>query len=82
MSYFHEYFTNNDGKKTLQSFSKPFNLKKFGKSWITTGEDLWEIGAKLDDSPHTNIFPKNQNKYFRKADPIEIKAGKLVEFKK
>lgn len=81
MSYFHEYFTNSDGKKTLKSFSKPFNLSKFGKSWITTDEDLWEIGAALDDSPHTNIFPKASEKYFRKADPIEIEAGSLVEYK-
>lgn len=82
MSYFHEYFTNNDGKKTLQSFSKPFSMKKFGTSWITDQDDLWEIGADLDDSPHENIFPKGFSKHFRKADPIEIEAGKLLEYEK
>ncbi len=81
MSYFHEYFTNHDGKKTLQSFSKPFNLKKFGKSWITEEDDLWEIGASLDDSPHIDIFNKGFSKHFRKADPVEIQAGKLLEYK-
>ncbi len=81
MSYFHEYFTD-DGKKTLESFSRPFNLKKFGVSWITTEEDLWDIGALLDDSPHTKIVTRKQKKNLRYADQIEIKAGKLTEFKK
>ncbi len=82
MSYFHEYFTNHDGKKTLQSYSKPFNLKKYGKSWITTKEDLWDIGAALDDSKHIDIYPSKLAKKFRKADPIEIVAGKLLDYKK
>ncbi len=61
LSYFHEYFTNHDGRKTLRSFSRPFNLKKFGKSWIIINEDLWDIGAALDDSPHIEIVPKKIN---------------------
>ncbi len=82
MSYFHEYFTNHDGKKTLESFSKPYNLKKFGTGWITSTEDLWNIGALLDASPHISIVSKRISKQLRKADPIEIEAGKLVEYKK
>ncbi|MEK7585699.1 MAG: hypothetical protein AAB477_00470 [Patescibacteria group bacterium] len=82
MSYFHEYFTNHDGKKTLESFSKPFNLKKFGASWIIEEDDLWDIGAELDDSPHIKIVTKKISKGFRKADPVEIEAGKLLEYKK
>lgn len=81
LSYFHEYFTD-DGRKTLESFSKPFSLKKFGTAWITSEDDLWDIGAKLDDSPHIKIFSKKLSKTFRKADPVEIQAGKLVEYKK
>ncbi len=80
MSYFHEYFTNHDGRKTLESFSKPFNLKKFGVSWIIEEDDLWNIGASLDDSPHIKIVSPKMIKNFRKADPIEIKAGKLLEY--
>jgi hypothetical protein len=82
MSYFHEYFLNSDGTKTLESFSKPFDLRKFGKSWITEKKNLWEIGASLDDSPHEKIYNKKSAKHFRKADKIEIEAGKLLEFKK
>lgn len=77
LSYFHEYFLD-DGTKTLRSYSKPYNLKKYGVSWITTTDDLWEIGANLDSVEHINILPPNTKK-LRKADPIEILAGKIVE---
>lgn len=78
-SYFHEYFLDN-GKKTLRSFSKPFNLSKFDLSWITTKDDVWEIPQELDESPHEDILPKSLIKKLRKADDIEIKAGKLLAF--
>ena len=49
MSYFHEYFLNSNGAKTMRSFSKPFNLSRFNKDhWMTTDEDLWDIPAALD----------------------------------
>jgi hypothetical protein len=79
MSYFHEYFTD-DGKKTLRSFSKPFDIAKhFGTDWITSKEDLYLIAVALDDSPHEDILTKEMIKGLRLADPIEIEAGKLVE---
>lgn len=80
LSYFHEYF-DHSGKKTLRSFSKPFSLKRFGTSWVTGLDDLWEIGAALDDAPHIPIAPASQLKTLRRADPLEIEAGKLTEYK-
>ncbi len=79
VSYFHEYFIKN-GQKVLYSYSKPFNLKKYGIDWITTEEDVWHIATALDNSPHFPIFPKENKKYIRKADSMERKAGKLVEW--
>lgn len=82
MSYFHEYFLDT-GKKTLHSYSKPFNLNRFKKKdWITDPTDLWYIVDTLDESPHIEIVQKSLVKKLRKADPIEIKAGKLVEWKR
>ncbi len=78
LSYFHEYF-NDKGVKTLRSFSKPFSLKKFGYRWITSNENLWDIGAALDDAPHMAIVPKKHIRHLRKADVLEIKAGKLTQ---
>lgn len=82
MSYFHEYFMFENGKKTLRSFSAPFNLKKYPKGWLTSNDDLWYIGADLDDSRHFEVIPKNSLKFIRKADKISIKAGKIIEWKK
>lgn len=80
MSYFHEYFLWS-GKKTLRSYSKPFDLSKLGTEWLTTTENLASLAHLLDSSPHTNILSAKQIKNLRKAEPIEIKAGKLVQYK-
>lgn len=80
MSYFHEYFWD-DGSKTLRSYSKPFNLSKFGTGWITSSKDLWEIDKALDKSPHINIINSKQSAMLKKADKIETEAGKMLEWK-
>jgi len=80
LSYFHEYFLPS-GEKTLRSFSKPFDLSKYGTDWLTSEEDLYYIVEALDNSPHTQILSKKQIKNLRKADRIEIKAGEIVEYK-
>jgi len=81
MSYFHEYFLN-DGKKTLRQYSAFFNLNTLGQDWINKNSDLWYIDKKLDKIKHYDIVPKFYLKQLRKADKIEIQAGKIVEFKK
>ena len=79
MSYFHEYFLD-DGKKTMRSFSKPFNLRKYQKqNWTTSEEDLWFIERALDDSPHEEILIRAMLARLRPADKIEIEAGKLTQ---
>ncbi len=81
MSYFHEYFKNN-GKKTLRKFSVPFDLSKIeDKSWLTSGEDLWEINNLLEASKHFSILSQSQIRKLCKAEPIEIEAGKILEWK-
>lgn len=82
MSFFHEYF-DNDGRKTLRSFSVPIDLfSKFGTDWITSSENLWEIHDALDKIKHYKILTRSQIAGLRKADKIEIKAGKIVEYRK
>ena len=82
MSYFHEYFLNKNGKKTLRRYSKPLNLNIFGKNWAVAENDLWQIDKTLDKIKHYNIMPKIVSKNLRKAEKTEIKAGKIVQFKK
>ena len=82
LSYFHEYFLN-DGRKTLREYSEVFDLNYFNKlNWRTTSESLLEISFYLDKIKHHKILSPAQIKNLRKADKIEIEAGKLVENRK
>lgn len=82
MSYFHEYFTNENGKKTLRSYSGPVDLTKFDKKdWMSSKKDVWFIAEHLCKVKHYNILNKKQISFLRLADSIEIEAGKLIEWK-
>ncbi len=81
MSYFHEYFLDN-GKKMLRDYSLPVDLSRFNKHhWQTDEKGLFYISKYLDKVKHYDILTKHQIKTLRLADPIEIRAGKLVEWK-
>lgn len=79
MSYFHEYFLH-DGTKTLRSFSKPFDLSRLGTQWISAEEELFDLAHALDTSPHTQILSPQMVRKLRKADSVEIQAGKVTEY--
>lgn len=82
LSFFHEYF-NDRGIKNLRSYSRLLDLNHFNNlNWRISEKDLFEIPEYLDKTKHFNILSKRQIKNLRKADEIEIKAGKLVEWKK
>ncbi len=82
LSYFHEYFLNTNGEKTLVGFSKAINLKRFGTAWVTDERDLFELDYALMDLPHAPFVPQANKKYIRPADAFERKAGTLIEWKK
>ncbi|MBU6447460.1 hypothetical protein KGQ24_01290 [Patescibacteria group bacterium] len=83
MSFFHEYF-DNKGRKNLREYSRPFNLNAYaGKTktnWIASPKNLWKLAEDLDESPHFKLINAGQIKNLRKADKIEIKAGKITEW--
>jgi hypothetical protein len=81
MSFFHEYF-DDSGKKNLRSYSAPINLKRFDKlNWMASEEDVWFVPDYLAKVKHYPLINKNQISRLRKADKIEIKAGKLLDWK-
>lgn len=80
VSYFHEWFPEKTGIRTLRSFSKPLNMKKFGSDWITSDEDLWWVDGALNKQAHYPIAPLKNLKRARRADPMEIKAGSILEW--
>ena len=83
MTYFHEYFLD-DGEKTLRSYTKPINLKIFDnkKNWAISEEDLWFIPEHIIKTKHYPMLTKKQITNLRKADDVEIEAGKITEWKK
>lgn len=82
MSYFHEYFLNKNGKKTLRKYSDSLNLNIFGRNWAVAEDELWYIDKALDKIKHYHIAPRIVFKNLRKADKVEVEAGKIVQFKK
>jgi hypothetical protein len=85
MSYFNEYFLDS-GVKTMRSFSAPFDLSRCraarGDEWLTSRGNLEDIAAALDFSKHFQILKKGAERILRRADKSEIKAGKIVEWRK
>lgn len=82
LSYFHEYFMNDTGRKVLATYSDPFDLRKQETNWITGDEELFSVMHALDKSPHHAIVPAVNKKFVRPADSMERKAGKIIEWKK
>lgn len=78
MSYFHEYFLDS-GRKTLREYSAPFDLRKWRGDWIAAEEDLWDLERAIDRSKHYRLLSRAQIARLRAADPIEIRAGKIIE---
>lgn len=81
LSYFHEY-TVDDGRKTLRTFSKPVNLSRFDRNgWMTEPNEAWYIAEYLCEIPHETILTKKQIAGLRRADPIEQRVGKILQWK-
>lgn len=80
ISYFHEWFLNSTGEKVLECYSKPLDLRTFGTDWLTTEKDLWDIADALSERTHYFLVPKGNWRYVRLADPMERRAGSLIEW--
>jgi hypothetical protein len=81
MSYFHDYVNINTRKKTLRSYARPVNLKRFDSlGWMTTKEEVFYIPEYLADVKHHKIINLKQIRNLRLADEIEIKVGNIQEW--
>ncbi len=83
LSYFHEYFDNTTGKKNLREYSVSVNLSRFDSlEWETTDKDLWDMVDAVDEARHFNLITNKQAGLLRRAEKIEIAAGKITEWNK
>lgn len=79
-SYFHEYTLPN-GRKTLRSYSMPFDLRTFPSHWMTSEDPLWDLEKRIDTCRHFDLVNRRQIASLRVADDIEIAAGRLKEWR-
>lgn len=82
LSFFHEYF-DQKGRKNLREYSKLCDLRVFDSlGWRTSENNLFQIPKALDKIKHFKILSAKQIRNLRKADQVELEAGKIVEYKK
>ncbi len=77
MSYFEHYY-NPEGEKTLRTYSRPVNLRRFDRiDWMTTEQDLWPISDYLFSIPHTRLLTSSGVRNLNRMDARLMAAGKV-----
>lgn len=82
MSYFHEWFIDATGVRTLRSYTEPFDLSTLDPKWVTSEKNLWYLDKILEKQKHYPIAPSKNMKMVRRADKMERKAGSILEWSK
>ncbi len=77
MSYFHEYFLIKNGKKTMRGYSKPISMNRFGKKWLTSEDELFDIAIWLSDYKHTAVLKQGVDPILRKASALERESADI-----
>src|SRR5277367_4212971 len=77
LSYFDVYF-NLRRERTLRTFSRPVNLKRFDEqNWMTTEQPLWFIAEYLFTIHHTPLLKPSLAKKLHRLDDRSFRAGCL-----
>ena len=77
ISYFEHYY-NLRGEKTLRTYSRPVNLRRFdGLEWMTAERDVWEIPEYLCMVAHTALLPGPVERRLGRMDARLMAAGKV-----
>jgi hypothetical protein len=81
MSYFEHYY-NAAGEKTLRTYSRPVNLRRFEHiHWETAEDDVWAIPEYLCTISHTPLLPGAVERHLRRVDARLIAAGRVGSVK-
>lgn len=77
MSYFEGYF-NLRRERSLRTFSRPVNLRRFDfRHWMTTEEPLWFIADYLLDIHHYRLLTPAMARRLHRLDDRSFRAGCL-----
>lgn len=80
MSYFHEYTRLE--RKTLRTYSRPIDLRRFDpRLWVTNEDDCWEVADAFDKAPHFRLITPAQARRLRARDALEMRANNLRQYK-
>ena len=75
MSYFDGYF-NLRGDRSLRTYSRPVNLKRFDRyEWMTTEEPIWFIANYLFDVHHYRLLTPEMARNLHRLDKRSYQAG-------
>ena len=82
LSYFNDYF-NNRRERTMRTYSRPVNLKRFDKlDWMTTEKPVWFIAEYLLEIPHTRLLTPKMERALTRVDERSYLAGTYGRRKK
>jgi hypothetical protein len=77
ISYFEHYY-NLAGEKTLRTYSRPVQLRRFDHlDWMTAEEDVWVIPEYLTSIRHTALLRGPMARRLNRVDARLEAAGKL-----
>ena len=79
MSYFHEYF-DREGRKTLRSYTRPFDLARVDPAAWVTADDCWALHDRLAALAHTPLVTPAQARALARRDPFERVSARLVQY--
>jgi len=82
MSYFHEYYNKRD-RKTLRTYSRPFDLRRVDpKIWATCEDGAWELIDALEASRHYRLISRADARALTRRDPFERRVGGLLQYRR
>ena len=82
MSYFHEYYNSRD-RKTLRTYSRPFDLRRVDpKLWVTGEDGVWDLIEALEATPHYRLVSPAQVRALTRRDPFERRVGGLLQYRR
>jgi hypothetical protein len=77
LSYFEVYF-NLLGERTLRTFSRPVDMRRFDRlDWTTTEKPVWFVAEYLLTISHTRLISRAQAQRLHRLDGRSFRAGCL-----
>jgi hypothetical protein len=82
MSYLHEYYNKRD-RKTLRTYSLPFDLRRMKtEDWVTGEKGAWDLVDELEAVRHFKLMTPAQARSLVRRDPFEREVGALLQYRR